>query len=76
MPTNRAPYDRTAYARRSRVGRLWGRLKEHRADAFRYDKTVDSYFSDLYLAAAFDWIVQRSLGGLARGETRSLHREG
>ena len=49
-------YDRAAYRRRSRVEQLWGRLKEWRAVATRYEKTASSFLGVLHLAAALDWI--------------------
>ena len=57
-PTHRsAPeHDRDAYRRRSRVENLWARLKEWRALATRYDKTVQSFSGALHLAAALDWL--------------------
>jgi len=44
------------YVNRERVERLWGRLKEWRAVATRYEKTAGSYIGILNLAAVFDWI--------------------
>ena len=44
------------YVDRERVERLWGRLKEWRAVATRYEKTAGSYIGILNLAAVFDWI--------------------
>jgi transposase len=44
------------YVNRERVERLWGRLKEWRAVATRYEKTAGSYLDVLNLAAVFDWI--------------------
>ena len=49
-------YDRAAYGRRYRVEQLWGRLKEWRAVATRYEKTAASYVGVLHVAAALDWI--------------------
>lgn len=49
-------YDRAAYRRRSRVEQLWGRLKEYRAVATRYEKSAASYLGVLHIAAALDWI--------------------
>ena len=49
-------YDRAAYRRRHRVEQVWGRLKEWRAVATRYEKTASSYLGVLYVAAAMDWI--------------------
>lgn len=44
------------YANRNRVERLWGRLKEWRAVATRYEKTARSFMGVLSLAAAMDWL--------------------
>ena len=41
---------------RNRVERLWGRLKEWRAVATRYEKTATSFMGVLCLAATLDWI--------------------
>ena len=55
-PTHPAvAYDRLAYRRRHRVEQLWGRLKEWRAVATRYEKTAASYLGALHVAAALDW---------------------
>ena len=43
-----------AYANRNRVERLWGRLKEWRAVATRYEKTACSFMGVLCLAASID----------------------
>ena len=45
-----------AYDNRNRVERLWGRLKEWRAVATRYEKTATSFMGVLCLAATLDWI--------------------
>ena len=45
-----------AYANRNRVERLWGRLKEWRAVATRYEKTARSFMGVLCLAASLDWL--------------------
>ncbi len=44
------------YNNRNRVERLWGRLKEWRAVATRYEKTAASFLGVLHLAAVMDWI--------------------
>ena len=44
------------YANRNRVERLWGRLKEWRAVATRYEKTAQSFMGVLCLAASMDWL--------------------
>ena len=46
------PLDAAAYARRNVIERLFGRLKEFRRVATRYDKTAVSYAASLALAAA------------------------
>ena len=56
-PTHPAvDYGRAAYRRRHHVERGWGRLKEWRAVATRYEKTAASYLGVLHLASALDWI--------------------
>ena len=44
------------YRHRNRIERMWGRLKEWRAVATRYEKTARSFMSVLCLAAAQDWL--------------------
>ena len=44
------------YTNRERVERLWGRLKEWRAVATRYEKTARSFLGVLCLAATLDWL--------------------
>ena len=44
------------YNNRERVERLWGRLKEWRAVATRYEKTAVSFLGVLQLAATLDWL--------------------
>ena len=44
------------YNSRNRVERLWGRLKEWRAVATRYEKTAVSFLGVLQLAATLDWL--------------------
>jgi hypothetical protein len=38
------------------IERLWGRLKEWRAVATRYEKTACSFMGVLCLAASMDWL--------------------
>ena len=60
VPGNRThpavAYSRAAYRRRHHVEQGWGRLKEWRAVATRYEKTAESYLGVLYVAAALDWV--------------------
>ncbi len=44
------------YQNRNLVERLWGRLKEWRAVATRYEKTARSFMGVLCMAATMDWI--------------------
>jgi transposase len=44
------------YHNRNLVERLWGRLKEWRAVATRYEKTAASFLGVLCLAATIDWL--------------------
>ena len=44
------------YVHRNRIERMWGRLKEWRAVATRYEKTAQSFMGVLCLAAAQDWL--------------------
>ncbi|KQP93974.1 transposase [Methylobacterium sp. Leaf119] len=45
-----------AYNNRNLGERLWARLKEWRAVATRYEKTVCSFTGVLCLAATLDWL--------------------
>jgi transposase len=50
------PLDRPAYRRRNLIERLWGRLKEWRRIATRYDQLARNYISALALVAvATEW---------------------
>ena len=49
-------FDRAAYRERNRVERLFGRLKQHRAIATRYDKLADHYAACLLLASILLWL--------------------
>ena len=44
------------YNNRDIVERLWGRLKEWRAVATRYERTAASFLGALCLAATVDWL--------------------
>jgi transposase len=44
------------YVHRQQIERFWGRLKEWRAVATRYEKTACSFLGVLYLAATMDWL--------------------
>jgi transposase len=48
--------DWRTYRERNVVGRLIGRLKEHRRLAPRYDKLASSYLAFVHLAAILMWL--------------------
>ena len=52
----RRPLDTELYAKRNRVERLVGRLKQFRRVATRYEKTAASYLAMLTLAAILLWL--------------------
>ena len=55
---NEAPVRCPAFIHRhrNRIERMWGRLKEWRAVATRYEKTARSFMGVLRLAATQDWL--------------------
>ena len=57
------------YVHRNRIERMWGRLKEWRAVATRYEKTARSFMGVLCLAAARDW-----LKAMIKGKNSSSNR--
>jgi transposase len=48
--------DRNRYADRNKVERFFGRLKEARTLATRYDKTTVSFLEVAHLLTALDWV--------------------
>ena len=46
-------YDRVRYRNRNRIERFFNKIKHFRRIATRYDKLADTFFSALYLVAAF-----------------------
>ncbi|BCX46491.1 hypothetical protein HAHE_29090 [Haloferula helveola] len=46
-------YDRNRYRRRNRVERFFNKIKHFRRIATRYDKLSQTFFSAVYLVAAF-----------------------
>lgn len=49
-------YDRNLYADRNKAERFFGRLKEARGFATRYEKTAVSFLAAAHLLAALDWL--------------------
>ena len=52
----RRPSDQNLYADRNKAERFFGRLKEARGFATRYDKTAVSFLATAHLLAALDWL--------------------
>ena len=50
------PMDEEVYRDRNKIERFFGRLKQYRRLATRYEKTVVSFLSFWYIGAALDWI--------------------
>jgi transposase len=50
-----ASYDKELYKKRHRIENLFGKLKDYRALATRYDKLARNFLSGVYLAAAILW---------------------
>lgn len=50
------PYDHNLYADRNKIERFFGRLKEARGFATRYEKTAVSFLATAHLLAALDWM--------------------
>ena len=46
-------YDRVRYRKRKRIERFFNKIKHFRRIATRYDKLAETFFSALYLVAAF-----------------------
>jgi len=49
------PIDEKYYRNRNKMERFFGRMKQCRRLAIRYDKTVVSFLALWYVAAALDW---------------------
>ena len=54
--SERRAYDQNLYADRHKAERFFGRLKEARGFATRYEKTATSFLAAAYLLAALDWM--------------------
>ena len=50
------PLDEAYYRDRNKVERLFGRMKQCRRLATRYEKTVVSFLAFWHIAAALDWL--------------------
>ncbi len=55
-PGRKPAFDANAYRRRNVVERCVGRLKQFRALATRYDKTIDAYHGLVTLASLLLWL--------------------
>jgi transposase len=76
IPTQRreAPVARPAWVYNNRVERLWGRLKEWRAVATRYEKTAASFAGVLCLVAAMDWTNRDQVAAVSARPQRTPAR--
>ncbi len=54
--TQPLPMDKNAYRDRHKIERFFGRLKQYRRLAIRYEKTVVSFLASWHIGAALDWI--------------------
>ena len=50
------PMDEETYRDRNKVERFFGRLKQYRRLATRYDKTVVSFLAFWHIGAMLDWL--------------------
>jgi transposase len=50
-------YDREVYRERNKIERLFGRLKQCRRIATRYEKTARNFMAFLHLASAMIWLA-------------------
>jgi transposase len=48
--------DEQTYRDRNKIERFFGRLKQYRRLATRYEKTVVSFLALWHMAAALDWL--------------------
>ena len=51
-----APMDAETYRDRNKIERFFGRLKQYRRLATRYEKTVVSFLAFWYVGAMIDWL--------------------
>jgi transposase len=54
------PYDRTLYRQRHRIENMFGRLKDWRRIAMRYDRCAHTFFSAICLAATILFWINES----------------
>ena len=51
------PYDPIAYRQRNLIERMFGRLKDYRRIATRYDKLARNFLASIALAATLTWWI-------------------
>jgi transposase len=51
-----ASYDKELYKKRHHIENFFGRLKDYRAIATRFDKSAPNFLAGVYLAAAILWL--------------------
>jgi transposase len=58
-PQHPLPYDKVLYRQRHRIENMFGRLKDWRRVATRYDRCAHTFFSAICIAATFSfWLTQ------------------
>jgi transposase len=50
------PYDKALYQARHLIENFFGKLKQYRAIATRYDKRAGNFLAAIHLAAAIIWL--------------------
>ena len=53
---NQRSYDKQMYKKRHRIENFFGKLKQYRAIATRYDKLASVFLGSIYLAASMVWL--------------------
>lgn len=54
--TQPLPLDENAYRDRNKIERFFGRMKQYRRLATRYEKTIVSFLAFWHIGAALDWL--------------------
>ena len=54
--TEARPMDEETYRDRNKIERFFGRLKQYRRLATRYEKTIVSFLAFWHIGAALDWL--------------------
>jgi transposase len=66
------PYDKLLYRQRHRIENAFGRLKDWRRIATRYDRCANTFFSAICIAASVTFWLRYRVLSLARAADRGL----